>query len=124
MGTVLVSVPLSLPGVFPQELTVVPAGGAIGFQFESGDFDDTFKGMELGADHESFVISRPLIPPAEDFGIVHARCKTHTDEKPACAVHAEGVYQLLAHPSLRIGMNQEHAVFVQPYLTSFGTEMY
>src|ERR1039458_3294204 len=57
------------------------------------------------------------------FGVPHPRGIAHASEQPLRPVHAKSLNQLLAQRALRLGMDQQHAVFVQPDLTSVRAKM-
>src|ERR1019366_57139 len=57
------------------------------------------------------------------FGVPHPRGIAHASEQPLRSVHAESLDQLLAQRALRLGMDEQHAVFVQPDLTSVRAKM-
>jgi hypothetical protein len=44
--------------------------------------------------------------------------------RPRARFHAQGVDQFLAQRRLRLGMHQQHAVFMQPDLPGLGAEMH
>ena len=79
--------------------------------------------MKQWPGHECFFVARLSSERASEFGVPRPRSIAHASEQPLRSIHAERLDQLLAQRALRLGMDKQHAVFVQPDLTGVGAKM-
>ena len=122
MQAVVVTVPLTFPGVLPKKLSEEMTCGAIEFQFDGRDMNNAFQGVQLRAGHEGVDIVEIGEPFPRNLGVAHPRCEPHPGEQAASTLHSQRIDKLLAQQRLGFRMHEEHAMLVQPDLTAFGAK--
>ncbi|MNN05856.1 hypothetical protein D3C81_1186290 [compost metagenome] len=105
---------VALERVFPQEFAVVDAGGNIDIDLDRRDADHALDGVQARSDLELAEIALAGAQLLRNFGIAHAGMETHAHEQAARALHAHGVHQFLAQRAKRRGVDQDHALLVEP----------
>ena len=124
VDAVVVPVPLPFPRVLPQEFTVEPAARAVEIELDGSDAHDAFERVQLRPGHERFEVAAVLGAGAREFGVAQARRVAHPGEQAPRTIHSQRIDQFLSEQGLCLGMDQKHAVFVQPDLPGLGAEMH
>ena len=110
--------------VLPQEFAVEATARAVELELDRRDVDDALERVQLRAGHEGVEVAAVLGARARELGVAQPRCVAHARQQAARALHAERVDQLLAQQRLRLGVDEQHAVLVEPDLPGLGTEVH
>ena len=104
----------SLPRVVPQELGEESVGFRVDLETNGLHARAAFEHVQLRTDDEGIgeAVEAPRAPG--QFGITHARRKTHAGKDPARLLLADGADELPAQFRQRAGMQQHHAMLAEP----------
>ena len=107
---------IGLPGVAPVHLAGKAAALPVQVGLDDGGLDQAFEGVEFGADAEDIIGVASAEQLLGQLGVLLAGGETHADQQALGPLGTEGVEQLAAQGPHGPGVEQQHAVLVQPDL--------